>query len=208
MHIAIAGNIGSGKTTLTTLLAKHYNWQPHFEDADNNPYLNDFYEDMQRWSFNLQVFFLNTRFGKVQEIHKNKKTVIQDRTIYEDAYIFAPNLHAMGLMTTRDFENYFALFKLMESFIKPPDLLIYLRASVPTLVNQIQKRGRDYESAIRLDYLKRLNERYEAWISTYTEQNKDARLLIVDIDDNNFIEKQEDLGLVINKIDAEINGLF
>lgn len=208
MHIAIAGNIGSGKTTLTTLLAKHYNWQAHFEDADDNPYLNDFYEDMQRWSFNLQVYFLNSRFGQVLEIHKNKKTVIQDRTIFEDAYIFAPNLHAMGLMTTRDFENYFALFKLMESMIKPPDLLIYLRATVPTLVNQIQKRGREYENAIRLDYLKRLNERYEAWISTYEKEHKNAKLLIVDVDDNNFIEKKEDLGLVINKIDAEINGLF
>ncbi|MBA3706751.1 MAG: deoxynucleoside kinase, partial [Bacteroidetes bacterium] len=167
MHIAIAGNIGSGKTTLTTLLAKHYKWQAHFEDADDNPYLNDFYEDMQRWSFNLQVYFLNNRLGQVQKIRNSGKTVIQDRTIYEDAYIFAPNLHGMGLMTTRDFENYYSLFKLMESFISPPDLLIYLRASVPTLVNQIQKRGRDYESAIRIDYLKRLNERYEAFISSY-----------------------------------------
>ena len=204
MHIAIAGNIGSGKTTLATLLAKHYKWQPHFEDADDNPYLNDFYEDMQRWSFNLQVYFLNNRFNQIQEIRKNNKTVIQDRTIYEDAYIFAPNLHAMGLMTTRDFENYFSLFKLIDSFIKAPDLLIYLRASVPTLVSQIQKRGRDYENAIRLDYLKRLNERYEAWTSTY-EQGK---ILIIDVDGSNFSEKQEDLGLVINKIDAEINGLF
>lgn len=208
MHIAIAGNIGSGKTTLTTLLSKHYKWQSHFEDADDNPYLNDFYEDMQRWSFNLQVYFLNSRFGQVQQIRNNGKTVIQDRTIYEDAYIFAPNLHAMGLMTTRDFENYFALFKLMESFITPPDLLIYLRASVPTLVNQIQKRGRDYENAIRLDYLKRLNERYEAFISSYEQEHPGAKLLVIDVDNNNFLEKQEDLGLIINKIDAEINGLF
>ena len=204
MHIAIAGNIGSGKTTLTTLLAKHYKWQPHFEDADDNPYLNDFYEDMQRWSFNLQVYFLNNRFNHIQEIRKGNKTVVQDRTIYEDAYIFAPNLHAMGLMTTRDFENYFSLFKLIDTFIKPPDLLIYLRATVPTLVGQIQKRGRDYENAIRLDYLKRLNERYEAWISTY-EQGK---LLIIDVDGSNFSEKQEDLGIIINKIDGEINSLF
>lgn len=208
MHIAIAGNIGSGKTTLTTLLAKHYKWQPHFEDADDNPYLNDFYDDMQRWSFNLQVYFLNNRFGQVMQIHNSGETVIQDRTIYEDAYIFAPNLHSMGLMTTRDFENYYATFKLMESFIKPPDLLIYLRASVPTLVTQIQKRGREYEEAIRLDYLTRLNERYEAFISSYENEHEGAKLLIVDVDNNNFSENAEDLGLIINKIDAEINGLF
>jgi deoxyadenosine/deoxycytidine kinase len=204
MHIAIAGNIGSGKTTLTTLLAKHYNWQAHFEDADDNPYLNDFYEDMQRWSFNLQIYFLNSRFNQVLEIRKSGKNVIQDRTIYEDAYIFAPNLHSMGLMTTRDFENYFSLFNLMDSFVQPPDLLIYLRASVPTLVNQIQKRGRDYENSIRLDYLKRLNERYEAWISTYNH----GKLLIIEVDNLNFAESNEDLGVIVNKIDAEIHGLF
>lgn len=204
MHIAISGNIGSGKTTLTELLAKHYNWQSHFEDVDENPYLNDFYNDMQRWSFNLQVYFLNSRFTQVMEIRKNKKTVIQDRTIYEDAYIFAPNLHAMGLMTTRDFENYFSLFTLMDTFVQPPDLLIYLRATVPTLVKQIQKRGRDYEEGIRLDYLKRLNERYEAWISTYDK----GKLLIIDVDENNFSETAEDLGLIINKIDGELYGLF
>lgn len=204
MHIAVAGNIGSGKTTLTTLLAKQYKWEPHYEDAEDNPYLNDFYEDMQRWSFNLQVYFLNSRFAQVQQFRKSKKTVIQDRTIYEDAYIFAPNLHAMGLMTTRDFENYFSLYKVMEGFVKAPDLLIYLRASVPTLVNQIQKRGREYEEAIRLDYLKRLNERYEAWISTYDH----GKLLIIDIDNNNFTDNKEDLGSIIEKINAEINGLF
>jgi deoxyadenosine/deoxycytidine kinase len=204
MHVAVAGNIGSGKTTLTTLLAKHYNWEPHYEDVDQNPYINDFYEDMHRWSFNLQVYFLNSRFSQILEIHEKKKSVIQDRTIYEDAYIFAPNLHAMGLMTTRDFENYFSLFTLMEKFIKAPDLLIYLRASVPTLVNQIQKRGREYENAIRIDYLKRLNERYEAWISTYDK----GKLLIVDVDENNFSENKEDLGKIINMIDAQINGLF
>jgi|ERR1019366_2368291 deoxyadenosine/deoxycytidine kinase len=208
MHIAIAGNIGSGKTTLTTLLAKHYKWQPHFEDADENPYLNDFYEDMQRWSFNLQVYFLNNRFGQVQKIRNSGKTVIQDRTMYEDAYIFAPNLHSMGLMTTRDFENYYAVFKLMESYLTPPDLLIYLRAAVPTLVKQIQKRGRDYENAIRLDYLTRLNERYEAFISSYEKEHPTAKLLVIDVDNNNFSENAEDLGLIINKIDAEINGLF
>ncbi|MFH1319283.1 MAG: deoxynucleoside kinase [Bacteroidota bacterium] len=204
MHIAIAGNIGAGKTTLTKLLAKHYKWDTHFEDAEENPYLSDFYNDMQRWSFNLQIYFLNSRFNQIQEIRKSKKTVIQDRTIYEDAYIFAPNLHAMGLMTTRDFDNYIALFSSMMIFVQPPDLLIYLRASTPTLVRQIQKRGRNYEESIRLDYLKRLNERYEAWISTY-EQGK---LLIIDVDDNNFFEDAEDLGEIINKIDAEIHGLF
>lgn len=204
MHIAIAGNIGAGKTTLTKLLAKHYKWTPHFEDVDDNPYLNDFYKEMQRWSFNLQVYFLNSRFQQIVDLKSNKKTVIQDRTIYEDAYIFAPNLHAMGLMTTRDFENYFSLFNLMDSFIAPPDLLIYLRGSVPVLVNQIQKRGRNYEESIRLDYLTRLNERYEAWISTYNK----GKLLIVDIDDNNFHEDQEDLGKIIESIDAEIHGLF
>lgn len=204
MHLAIAGNIGSGKTTLTSLLSKHYKWEAHYEDADDNPYLNDFYNDMQRWSFNLQVYFLNNRFSQVQEFRTKGQNVIQDRTIYEDAYIFAPNLHAMGLMTSRDFESYFSLFKLMESFIQPPDLLIYLRASIPVLVEQISKRGREYEESIRLDYLKRLNERYEAWISTYTE----GKLLIVDVDDTNFIENSEDLGKVISKIDAEIHGLF
>ena len=167
MHIAVAGNIGAGKTTLTTLLANHYGCQTHFEDVDENPYLLDFYDEMQRLSFNLQIYYLNSRFTQIQDIRQNTKSVIQDRTIYEDAYIFAPNLHSMGLMTSRDFENYFSLFNLLESFISAPDLLIYLRASVPKLVQNIQKRGREYEESIRLDYLKRLNERYEAWISTY-----------------------------------------
>ena len=204
MHIAIAGNIGSGKTTLTGLLAKHYNWDAHYEDVDDNPYLNDFYEDMQRWSFNLQVYFLNSRLNQILNIRKSGKTVIQDRTIYEDAYIFAPNLHSMGLMSTRDFENYFTLFNLMTSLIQPPDLLIYLRATVPTLVNQIQKRGRDYENSIRLDYLKRLNERYEAWIGSYNLGN----LLIIDVDNLNFKEEKEDLSNIISNIDAQIHGLF
>ena len=204
MHIAIAGNIGSGKTTLTRLLAKHYGWEAHYEDVDTNPYLNNFYEDMQRWSFNLQVYFLNSRFRQVVEIRKQDKKVIQDRTIYEDAYIFAPNLHAMGLMSSRDFNNYSSLFELMSSFIQPPDLLIYLKAGVPTLVSQIQKRGRDYENSIRLDYLKKLNERYEEWISGYDL----GKLLIINVDDIKFDERQEDLGKVIQKIDAEIHGLF
>ena len=204
MHIAVAGNIGSGKTTLTKLLAKHYGWDPNYEDVDDNPYLNDFYADMQRWSFNLQIYFLNSRFNQVVDIKEGNKKVIQDRTIYEDAYIFAPNLHAMGLMSTRDFENYFSLFNSMDHFIKAPDLMIYLRASVPTLVNQIQNRGREYEESIRLDYLKRLNERYEAWISTYDK----GKLLVINVDENNFIEKPEDLGNIIQKIDGELHGLF
>jgi len=204
MHIAVAGNIGSGKTTLTSLLAKHYGWEPHYEDVDDNPYLNDFYQDMQRWSFNLQIYFLNSRFNQIIEIQKSGKDVIQDRTIYEDAYIFAPNLHSMGLMSTRDFENYFTLFNLISSLIDPPDLIIYLRASIPTLVNQIQNRGRKYESSIRLDYLKRLNERYEAWIESY----KLGKMLIVDADNYNFPGSTEDLSSVIDKINADLHGLF
>ncbi|MDA3819815.1 MAG: deoxynucleoside kinase [Candidatus Delongbacteria bacterium] len=204
MHIAVAGNIGSGKTTLTRLLAKHYKWEPHYEDVDDNPYLTDFYENMQRWSFNLQVFFLNSRFNQILEIRKSGKNIIQDRTIYEDAFIFAPNLHSMGLMSTRDFDNYQSLFKLMTSLVDPPDLLIYLRSSVPNLVDQIAKRGRKYENSIRLDYLKRLNERYEAWISGY----EDSKLLIIDVDNVDFTGKTNDLRTVVNKIDAEIHGLF
>jgi len=204
MHIAVAGNIGSGKTTLTGLLAKHFKWQAHYEDVDTNPYLQSFYEDMRRWSFNLQVYFLNSRFRQVVDIRKKGKSVIQDRTIYEDAFIFAPNLHAMGLMNTRDFDNYSSLFELMSTFIQPPDLLIYLKASVPTLVNQIQQRGREYENAIRLDYLKSLNERYEQWIEGYSA----GKLLVVEVDNLNFQKNPEDLGFIIEKINAEINGLF
>lgn len=204
MHIAIAGNIGSGKTTLTGLLAKHYGWEAQYEDVDDNPYLNDFYEDMQRWSFNLQIYFLNSRFSQIVQIRQSDKTVIQDRTIYEDAYIFAPNLHSMGLMSTRDFENYFALFNLMSSLIQPPDLLIYLRASIPTLVNQINNRGRKYENNIRLDYLRRLNERYEAWIETYNL----GKLLIIDADNYNFPDSKDDLSKAIDNIDAQLHGLF
>ena len=203
MHVAIAGNIGSGKTTLTRLMAKHLGWKPHYEDVDNNPYLHSFYEDMQRWSFNLQVYFLNSRFRQVVEIRKSGQNIIQDRTIYEDANIFAPNLHSMNLMSSRDFENYSALFELMSSFIDPPDLLIYLRASVSTLVEQIQTRGREYEESIRLDYLKLLNERYENWIANYTL----GKLLIIDVDNLNF-NKPEDLSIVIDKVNGEMHGLF
>ena len=204
MHVAIAGNIGAGKTTLTKLLAKHYKWEPHYESVDENPYLDDFYGEMERWSFNLQVYFLNSRFRQILAIRETGKNLIQDRTIYEDARIFAPNLHAMGLMPNRDFQNYESLFELMERLVTPPDLLIYLRASIPTLVGQIHKRGRDYENSISIDYLSRLNERYEAWITKYTK----GKLLIIDVDDLNFVEKPEDLGSIIDKIDAQINGLF
>ncbi len=204
MHIALAGNIGAGKTTLTELLAKHYKWYPHYEDVDENPYLNDFYEDMQRWSFNLQIYFLNSRFNQVVDIRSSAKTVIQDRTIYEDAEIFAPNLHAMGLMSTRDFNTYTHLFQMMSRLVQAPDLLIYLRASVPTLVNQIQKRGREYENSIRIDYLKQLNERYEAWVNRYNA----GKLLIIDVDRINFQSNPEDLSSVIDRIDAQIHGLF
>jgi deoxyadenosine/deoxycytidine kinase len=204
MHIAIGGNIGSGKTTLTGLLAKHYNFTAQYETVDENPYINDFYDEMSRWAFNLQVYFLHNRFSQVAEIHRNGSKVIQDRTIYEDAYIFATNLHDMGLMSSRDYDNYMNLFTLMISFVKPPDLLIYLRASVPTLVKQIQKRGRAYESGIRLDYLQRLNERYEAWIEGYTLGSK----LIIDVDNNDFLESPEALRRIIDKVEAQINGLF
>lgn len=204
MHIAIAGNIGAGKTSLTRLLARHYGWEAHYEDVDHNPYLNDFYNDMKRWAFNLQVYFLNSRFRQVLEIRKSGKTVIQDRSIFEDAEIFAPNLHDMKLLSTRDFRNYFELFSLMRELVYPPDLLIYLRASVPTLVSQIASRGRDFENTISIDYLSRLNERYEDWIKRYDI----GRKLIIDVDSTNFIKNKQDLSSVIDKMDAELNGLF
>ena len=204
MHIAIAGNIGAGKTTLTNLLAKHYRWSPHYESVTENPYLDDFYGSMERWSFNLQIYFLNSRFRQIMEIKESGKNIIQDRTIYEDANIFAPNLHAMGLMTNRDFGNYQSLFELMERLVTPPDLLIYLRASIPTLVGQIHRRGREFENSISIDYLSRLNERYEAWITKYTK----GKLLIIDIDNLNIVDNREDLGSIIDRIDAQIHGLF
>lgn len=203
-HIVIAGNIGAGKTTLTTALSKNFGWEPQYEDVENNPYLNDFYEDMPRWSFNLQIFFLNSRFKQILEIQRGKAVVIQDRSIYEDAQIFAPNLHSMGLMSTRDYENYLSLFETISSSIKPPDLVIYLKASIPTLVNQIQKRGREYEDNLRLDYLKRLNDYYDSWASKY----KDGKMLVIDVDNCNFVDDKEQLGEVINKVLAELNGLF
>jgi deoxyadenosine/deoxycytidine kinase len=203
-HIAIAGNIGAGKTTLTTQLSKQFGWEPHFEDVEDNPYLADFYHDMHRWSFNLQVYFLNSRYRQIIDIQQGDKTIIQDRTIYEDAHIFAPNLHEMGLMSKRDFENYFSLFQLMVSQVHPPDLLIYLKASIPTLVEHIQARGRDYEGTISLDYLKKLNERYDNWISSYNH----GKLLIVNADEVDFINRPEDLGVIVSKVQAELHGLF
>jgi deoxyadenosine/deoxycytidine kinase len=200
MHIAIAGNIGAGKTTLTKLLAKNYKFNKQLEDVVKNPYLDDFYNQMERWSFNLQIYFLNSRFRQVKEIHEKNKNVIQDRTIYEDANIFAPNLHAMGLMTNRDFENYRSLFDLMEENVAAPDLLIYLRSSIPNLVSQIHKRGREYENSISIEYLSRLNERYEAWIHNY----KKGPLLVIDINDLDFVENKEDLKEIISLIDKKM----
>ena len=204
MYFAIAGNIGAGKTSLTELLSKHYGWEAHFEDVIDNPYLDDFYNHMERWSFNLQIYFLNSRFRQLENFSNSNKKFIQDRTIYEDAHIFAPNLHAMGLMNQRDFNNYQSLFGLMESMIEGPDILIYLRSSIPNLVNKIHKRGREYENSISIEYLSRLNERYEAWVSTYNK----GKLLVVDVDNIDFVENKADLGSVIQKIDAELNGLF
>jgi deoxyadenosine/deoxycytidine kinase len=203
-HIAVAGNIGAGKTTLTELLSKHYKRIPQFEDIDHNPYLMDFYEDMPRWSFNLQIYFLNGRLNQLLDIQRGSETVIQDRTIYEDAHIFAPNLHDMGLMNKRDFDNYFNFFQTLRSMVQPPDLLIYLKASVPTLVGHIQKRGREYEENIRLDYLKKLNLLYDKWIDGYRE----GPVLTVDIDKNKFPENEEHLGEIISKIDGMLFGLF
>lgn len=204
MHIAISGNIGAGKTSLTELLHKHYGWEAHYEDVVENPYLDDFYAEMERWSFNLQIYFLNSRFRQILEIQKKGNDVVQDRSIYEDAHIFAPNLNAMGLMTHRDFKNYQAVFELMESLVKGLDLMIYLRSSISNLVSQIHKRGRDYENSISIEYLSRLNERYEAWVHNYDK----GKVLIIDVDDLNFVDNKEDLSFIIEKIDAELSELF
>lgn len=203
MHIAIAGNIGSGKTTLTTMLAKRYNWTPRFEPVDDNPYLDDFYADMTRWSFNLQIYFLNKRFRDVVAISKSHDTIIQDRTIFEDACIFAPNLHSMGMMSDRDFDNYTDLFNLMMSLVKLPDLLIYIRSGIPNLVSHIQKRGREFEKSIRIDYLQGLNTLYENWISMYK-----GNLMIVDGDRLNFKEHPQDFKEITDMIDDRLYGLF
>tara|TARA_B100000035_G_scaffold77025_1_gene64221 strand:- start:547 stop:1155 length:609 start_codon:yes stop_codon:yes gene_type:complete len=202
MHIAIAGNIGAGKTTLTEMLSKHYGWEPHFEDVLKNPYLDDFYERMERWSFNLQIYFLNSRFNQMIECSKKEKDTIQDRTIYEDAFIFAPNLQAMGLMTNRDYENYKSIFNTLNSFVKDPDLLIYLRSGIPNLVDQIHKRGRDYENTISIEYLSRLNERYEAWIQTYDKSN----LLVIEADDIDFVKNPDDFSAITKLIDEKLKS--
>ena len=203
MHIAVAGNIGSGKTTLTRMLSKRYGWIPRYEPADNNPYLADFYADMPRWSFNLQIYFLNKRFKEVVEISKSSDTIIQDRTIFEDAKIFAPNLHEMGMMSDRDFENYTDIFDLMISIVKLPDLMIYIRSTIPNLVAQIQKRGREFEKSIRIDYLQGLNNRYDEWISNYK-----GPLMIIDGDTCKFGNNPHDFQQITDKIDAQLYGLF
>ena len=203
MQVSVAGNIGAGKTSLTELLAHHYKWEPNFEDVIDNPYLDDFYNHMERWSFNLQIYFLKSRFSQILQNKKSNKTVIQDRTIYEDAFIFAPNLHSMGLMNQRDFQNYRSLFELMENTVSPPDLLIYVRSSISNLVSKIHKRGREYENSISIDYLSRLNERYEAWISTYDK----GELLIIDVDNIDFVNNKLHLNNIIKDIDIKISKL-
>ncbi len=204
MHIAIAGNIGVGKTTLAGMLAKHYGWEANYEEVDNNPYLNDFYRDMKAWSFNVQISYLHSRLQKIMNIRNSGKDVVQDRTIYEDAYIFAPNLQAMNLMATRDFETYFSLFRQIEQLLQAPDLLIYIKASVPSLVRRIQTKGREYENTIRLDYLESLNRRYETWVKSYDL----GKILTIDTDSINFLDNPEDFEKITNKIDAELFGLF
>jgi len=203
-HIAVAGNIGAGKTTLSEMLSKHYKWDVLYEDTNTNPYLSDFYNDMHRWSFNLQIYFLNSRYRQILDIRKGDKTVIQDRTIYEDAHIFAANLHKSGHINDRDYQSYLDIFNSMVSFVEPPDLLIYLRADIPKLVQQIQKRNRDYEFNIKLDYLRTLNEHYETWIGNY----KHGKLLIVDVNNLDFVERVEDFSFIVNKIELELNSLF
>ena len=203
MQVSVAGNIGAGKTSLTELLAKHYKWEANFEDVIDNPYLDDFYNHMERWSFNLQIYFLKSRFSQILQNQKSNKIVIQDRTIYEDAFIFAPNLNSMGLMNQRDFQNYRSLFELMESTVSPPDLIIYVRSSIPNLVSKIHKRGREYENSISLDYLSRLNERYEAWVSTYDK----GELLIIDVDNIDFVNNKEDLKSIIKEVDNKLSSI-
>ncbi|ALI97992.1 deoxynucleoside kinase [Rufibacter tibetensis] len=204
MHIAIVGNIGAGKTTLATKLAQHYKWEVFLEAVDDNPYLKDFYDDMPRWAFHLQVFFLNSRFNQVIQINERTSGVVQDRTIYEDAFIFAKNLHHSGMMSDRDYQNYFSLFQSMTKMVKAPDLLVYLKADLPKLIGQIQKRGRDYEDNISLAYLKNLNEHYEQWIAGY----KHGKLLVVDVNNIDFVQNPEDLGVIIDRINIELFGLF
>lgn len=204
MHVAICGNIGSGKTTLAKLIAKHYGWYAELESVENNPYLADFYEDMKRWAFHLQIYFLNSRFNQIKRIRESDVSTVQDRTIYEDAYIFAANLHKSSFLNDRDYASYLTLFESMIQYVEPPDLLVYLKADIPRLVSQIEKRGRSYENAIRLDYLKNLNQHYSEWIQTY----KEGKLLIIDMNQLDFVNNQEHLSYVMQRIDAEIHGLF
>ncbi len=204
MHLAVSGNIGSGKTTLTEKLAKHYGWSAEFEEVDDNPYLPDFYEDMKRWSFHLQVYFLNSRFTQIKKIQESTISTIQDRTIYEDAYIFAANLYKSNLLSERDYANYKNLFDSMIAHVKAPDLLIYLKADIPKLVGQIEKRGRSYETAMRIDYLKNLNSHYEEWIAGY----KEGKLLVIDVNNLDFVESASDFSFIVEKIEREIFGLF
>jgi len=204
MHIAITGNIGAGKTTLSEMLSKHFGWDVQYEAVDTNPYLEDFYLDMEKWAFNLQIYFLGSRFRQITEIRKSNKNVIQDRTFYEDAYVFAENLHDMGFLSDRDFNNYRSIFHLMTSYVSAPDLLIYLKANTSKLISQITTRGRDYETTISIDYLSKLNEKYESWIKNY----KEGKLLIIDMDETDFVKKPEDFGFIIENINKNINGLF
>ena len=204
MHIAVSGNIGAGKTTLTEMLAKHYSWQAEFESVSNNPYLEDFYSDMAKWAFHLQIHFLNSRFEQINKLRTQKKTIVQDRTIYEDAYIFAKSLHNQGYLGERDYQNYLALFTSMVQHVTPPDLLIYLKSDIGKLVKNIERRGRSYETKMRIDYLKELNQHYEEWISGYTE----GKLLTIDVTDIDFVNRTEDFSSIIYKIDSELHGLF
>lgn len=203
-HIAVSGNIGSGKTTLAEKLSRHYNWTPLYESVDHNPYLRDFYDDMTRWAFHLQIYFLNSRFNQVRQIRESEKTIIQDRTIYEDAYIFANNLHTSKHITDRDYQSYLDIFHSMINFVKAPDLLIYLKADIPKLVQQIQRRNRDFEFNIKLEYLRNLNEHYDEWIGKY----KLGKLLIIDVNKLDFVENVEDFSYIVSRIDLELNNLF
>lgn len=203
-HIAVCGNIGSGKTTLTEKLAKHYGWNALYESVDTNPYLRDFYTDMSKWAFHVQIYFLNSRFRQINDIQGSDKPTIQDRTIYEDAYIFAANLHKNGHMSERDYQSYLDIFRSMITFVKPPDLLIYLKANIPKLVQQIEKRGRDFEYSITLDYLRQLNKQYDSWIANY----RDGKLLTIDVNDLDFVEDPDDFSFVVSKIDYELSNLF
>ena len=203
MHIGIAGNIGSGKTTLTTMLSRHYGWTPQFESVAYNPYLSDYYADIKRWSFALEMYFLNRRLHDLVEIGKSDKVIIQDRTLFEGVNIFVANNYAQGNLTERDYNTYMDTYRVMMSVIKQPDLMIYLKSSLSHLVAQIQKRGRDYEQGISIEYLSGLNERYEQWIAGY-----EGRLITIDTEGLDFLNRPEDFAMITDRIDAELYGLF